>query len=180
VEQVAGYWLKVLLRVVSTLKFIVERGLPIRGDDEEIGSPSNGNYLGILELIAQFDHFLSTHIKEHGNKGSGHVNYLSSTICEEIIEIMGDEVLNEIVRRREKAKYFAVSVDSSPDEGHIDQLTVIVRYMVGSNSVERFLTFIPNCGHSGDDIAKAMVAFLTHRIKITMRDCRGQSTMRLI
>ena len=37
--------------------------------------PNNGNYLGILELIAKYDAFLAEHIRKHANKGSGHVNY---------------------------------------------------------------------------------------------------------
>lgn len=167
--------MQVLQRIVSVIKFITARGLALRGDDEIIGSSSNGNYLGILELLAEYDPFLATHMKEHANKGSGHVNYLSSTICEELIELMANQLLDEIIRRREKAKYFSISLDSSPDEGHIDELTVILRYMEGLHSVERFLTFIPNCGHSGKDIAEAAVKFLTKRMNIEIRDCRGQS-----
>ena len=41
-----------------------------------------GNFLGILELIAEYDKFLAEHISLHANKGSGHTNYLSSTVYE--------------------------------------------------------------------------------------------------
>lgn len=54
-----SYWKSLLLRVVAVIKFLCERGLPLRGDNELIGSPKNGNFLGILEL------------KEYGNKGKG-------------------------------------------------------------------------------------------------------------
>ncbi|XP_050063060.1 uncharacterized protein LOC126552404 [Aphis gossypii] len=84
-EEESGYWNKILMRVVSTIKFLCERGLALRGQNEIIGSSKNGNYLGILELIAEYDPFLSAHIKKHANKGSGHTNYLSSTICEELV-----------------------------------------------------------------------------------------------
>lgn len=97
--QQVQYWRKILRIIVSTIKFIAERGLAFRGDNEIIGSPRNGNFLGILELLAEYEPFLATHIKEQANKGSGHVSYLSSTICEELISLMGDKVLNEIVTR---------------------------------------------------------------------------------
>lgn len=90
--------MEILKRVVSTIKFIAERGLVFRGDNEILGSPHNGNYLGILKLIAQYDPFFENHLKKHGNKGSGHVNYVSSIICEEIIALMVDETLAEITR----------------------------------------------------------------------------------
>jgi hypothetical protein len=124
-----------------------------------------------LELLAEYDPFLSAHLKETANKGSGHVNYLSSTIYN---ELMGDKVLNEIIERIKRSKYYSISVDSTPDEAHIDQLTVVIRYMEGPAPKERFLTFIPNCGHSGAAIARALLVFLDS-YKIDISNCRGQS-----
>jgi hypothetical protein len=45
-------------------------------------------------------------------------------------------------------------------EGHINQLTVVVRYMEGIRPVERFLTLIPNCEHTGKQMATALVMYL--------------------
>ncbi len=42
------YWKDVLRRVVAVIKFLGERGLAFRGNDELLGLPHNGNYLGIL------------------------------------------------------------------------------------------------------------------------------------
>ncbi|XP_022163131.1 zinc finger MYM-type protein 1-like [Myzus persicae] len=174
IAELSSYWRKVLKRVVSTIKFIAERGLAFRGDNEIIGSPRNGNYLGILELVAEFDPLLSAHIRDHANKKSGHTNYLSSTICEELIDLMAKEVLGEIITRIKKSKYYFVSVDSTPDEAHIDQLTIVVRYMEEITPVERFLTFVPNCGHTGIEMANTLITFLDYH-KIELNDCRGQS-----
>ena len=54
-NNVCDYWRAVLERVTETIRFMSERGLSFRGSDEVIGSRTNGNYLGILELIAKFD-----------------------------------------------------------------------------------------------------------------------------
>lgn len=109
------YWKDVLRRVVAVIKFLGERGLAFRGNDELIGSPNNGNYLGILELISQFDPFLAEHIKTYGQKGRGSVSYLSSTICEEFIDMMGEKTRQVIAEDLRDAKYFSVIVDSTPD-----------------------------------------------------------------
>jgi len=45
---------------------------------------------------------------------------LSSTIFEELIEIIAKDVLAEICTLMKKAKYYSVSVDSTTDEGHIN------------------------------------------------------------
>ena len=66
--------------------------------------------------------FLPQHIQKHANKGSGHTNYLSSTTYEELISGSGKWVLKEIVDRVQNAKYFSVTVGSTPDISHTDQL----------------------------------------------------------
>ena len=82
------YWRKVLERVVEVIKFLAERGLPFRGSNETVGSPKNGNYLGLLELLAKFDPFLSEHININGKKGKGYISYLSIDVCEEFISLI--------------------------------------------------------------------------------------------
>ena len=81
-------WRKVIERAVSVITFLIERGLPLREKDEVIGSPSNGNYLGVMEVLSKYDSFLAQHITMFVNKGRGHTSYLSSTICEELISLM--------------------------------------------------------------------------------------------
>ncbi|XP_050061579.1 uncharacterized protein LOC126551671 [Aphis gossypii] len=124
-EDVRSYWRNIIKRLVSVITFICERGLALRGKNEIVGSSKNGNYLGILELLAEYDNFLKQHIENHANRGSGHTNYLSSTIY------------------------------STPDEGHIDQLTLIFRYIEKDTPVERFLVFMPNQGHKAQDIGQS-------------------------
>uniref|UniRef100_H3B2S5 TTF-type domain-containing protein n=1 Tax=Latimeria chalumnae TaxID=7897 RepID=H3B2S5_LATCH len=48
----------------------------------------NGNYLGILELLAQYDAFLAKHMEKYKDVGCGKISYLSSTICDEFIKII--------------------------------------------------------------------------------------------
>ena len=61
------YGRELLKRLIDVIKFLCERGLAFRGKDELIGSAHNGNYLGILELLAEYDPFLAQHIQKHGN-----------------------------------------------------------------------------------------------------------------
>lgn len=174
VNQIEQYWRSVLKRLVSVLKFACERGLALRGDDENIGSPHNGNYLGLLELLAEYDDFLRQHIQKHANCGSGHTNYLSSTICEELVSLMGNEVLNEIISRIKFSKYYSISLDSTPDEGHVDQLSLIFRYMEHDTPVERFVKFLPNQGHKAQEMFEGLKKFLEDN-DIDIQNCRGQS-----
>lgn len=114
-ENEVKYWRDVLTRVVSAVKFLAVRGLPFRGDNQQLGSTSNGLFLGCLELISEYDHFLAQHINEYGNKGKGTVSYLSADIYTEFIDIMSKQVLQEIMTEIRKARYFSLIIDSTPD-----------------------------------------------------------------
>lgn len=173
-EDEVSYGRELLKRLVSVIKFLCERGLAFRGKDELVGSVHNGNYLGIVELLAEYDPFLAQHIQMHGNQGKGHASYLSSSICEEVIELMGKEVLSTIVEEVKSLIHYSISVDSTPDVTHVDQLTVTIRYVKSTGPVERFLTFLPMYGHTGAQIADHLLKFLAEQ-GIPIELCRGQS-----
>lgn len=172
--ETRAYWKNVLKRIIETIVFISERGLAFRGSNETVGSKENGNYLGILELIAKFDPFLSQHIQNHANQGKGHTSYLSSTISDELIILLAKKTLDVIIDEVKAARYYSVSVDSTPDLSHVDQLTVILRYVLSEGPVERFLTFINISSHTGEQLALYLTDFLAKN-EIDIGLCRGQS-----
>ena len=97
------YWIEILKRIVAVIIFLAERGYAFRGTDEVIGSKSNGNYLGILELISEFDLVLRIRIDNYTNRDRGNISYLSKTICEKFIEIMAKKVLQHIITETKKS-----------------------------------------------------------------------------
>ncbi|CAK1592716.1 unnamed protein product [Parnassius mnemosyne] len=169
-----NYWIQVLRRITDTIKFLASRGLAFRGENERFGSSQNGNYLGILELLSEYDPFLKEHINTYGNKGHGVTSYLSANICEEFIGLMGEKVLACIISELKKAKYYSFSVDSTPDITHLDQLTFTVRYVTDQGPIERFLMFVPIEGHNAEYLTEVVVKFFKDN-DIDINDCRGQS-----
>lgn len=95
-EHQESYWRSILQRILSVTRFLASRGLPFRGTNEKFGSKNNGNYLGILELLAEYDPVLEEHIKKYASQGSGSVSYLSQETCCEFLHLMAKFVLNEI------------------------------------------------------------------------------------
>ena len=67
-------------RIINVIKFLCERRLTFRGTDKTVESPNNGNYLGLLEILATVDPFLCQHIKMHANCEKWHTSYLSKTV----------------------------------------------------------------------------------------------------
>ena len=174
VQQEQLYWRQVLERLVAVIKYLATRGLAFRGQNEIIGSQLNGNYLGALELLSKFDPFLAEHMEKYGNCGRGNPSYLSANICDELIIIMGQHVLMTITQEVKAAKYYSISVDSTPDLSHCDQPTFTVRYVKNMELVERFLQFIPIFGHGARNLCDVIVSFLQDN-GIPLLDCRGQT-----
>ena len=73
---------------------------------------------------------------------------------------MGKEVFSFIAKQMKDRKYFSMSVDSTPDVSHTDQLTVIVRGVLDSGIIEGFLKFLPLTSHKGKDMADLVLEVL--------------------
>lgn len=89
--------MKILEKVVVTIMFLGSNGLSFRGKNEIIGQPNCGNFLGIIELLTQFDPFLAEHIKLYEHKGSGRTSFLSKTIYEELITLMAEKIEKHVL-----------------------------------------------------------------------------------
>ena len=69
---------------------------------------------------------------------------------------------------------YSISVDSTPDISHVDQITIIIPYINKDDIVERFLTFIPITSHTGEYLANILLSFLDE-YEIDIANCRGHS-----
>lgn len=118
---------------------------------------------------------MQQHIFNFANKGTGNISYLSANICDEFVKILGRNVRRFIITELKDAKYYSIIVDSTPDISHMDQLTIVVRYVNKNGSpVERFLKFLENTGHKSAEMQDSILRLLSD-LDISLEDCRGQS-----
>lgn len=138
------HWKGVIRRVIAIVCHLAERNQALRGTTSELYDPHNGNFLAQVELMAQFDPVMSEHIRRV-QKQEAKVHYLSGTIQNEIIALVGNKVLEEIVRRAHRAKYYSIIMDCTPDDSHKEQLSIVLRIVNCEPSVsiaEHFFGFI--------------------------------------
>ena len=81
---------------MTTIKHLVERGQPLFGDNETIGSVRNGNFLGSLELISKFDPVIVDHLPWHVCH--------ASKILLNMMEILFLDYVNNIYEKEIKLK----------------------------------------------------------------------------
>ena len=94
-----------------------------------------------------------------------------------MIQLMAKKVKESIVPDVKKAGYFSFSVDSTPNISHIDQLTLIIRYVFPVNGLpsERYITFLELKDHSGVGMADLLHKYLTSELQLDFNNCQGQS-----
>ncbi|KAK0148315.1 Zinc finger MYM-type protein 5 [Merluccius polli] len=97
-------WRAVLTRLIAIVQSLAVRNLALRGSTETLFTPSNGNFLKEVELMAQFDPIMRDHINLVQKSISGHTSYLSYNIQNELVNLMSNRIISEMVSEIKQAK----------------------------------------------------------------------------
>ncbi|CAG4975009.1 unnamed protein product [Parnassius apollo] len=176
-EEGFNDWRNAEVRVAQHEKSLNHKSciLALRAREEVMTNLDNGTYIMLLELIAEFDPLLTEHIERFANQGSGTTSYLSKTVRDEFIYLMAEKVLIYISDEIKKAKYLSLIVDSTLDAAHIDQLTLVIQYVLDNGETcEIFIKFLPSLGHKTQVIFDTITIEL-EKLNINLKDCRSQS-----
>ena len=82
----------------------------------------------------------------------------------------------KIISSVKKAKYYSISIYSTPDVAHTDQLSIVMRYVRidDGQPAERFLAFTDIEKHEGKYLFETLKSFVDE-CGIKLEDCRGQT-----
>lgn len=99
---------------------------------------------------------------------SVHNDYLSKTIFNDFIFIMASEVKSAIFEEVVQAKFFTVIADECKDISKSEQISLYLRYSIGSRPTERFVTFthLSEGSFTAEVIAKEIGKLVTELVEI--------------
>lgn len=166
-----------------------------RGDKKEAAytlkytNDSHGNFLEILTLLAKHNVVLKKHIdtcsdlsaarrlaKPEGRLGRGNfVTLISKNSVNHVIQSISSLIRAKIAQEVTLSGMFSIQIDTTQDITSQEQCSIIIRYVLGNEILERLLAVV-KCDNSSGKALKNLVVDILKMNKIDTRKCIGSST----
>ncbi|KAL4600720.1 hypothetical protein ACB092_11G218600 [Castanea dentata] len=155
--------------IVDCIRFLLHRGLAFCGHDESDDSSDKGNFLELLQFLADHNDVINEVLQKipknskltHPDIQKDIVNAIAYKTTNAIIEDLGSE-------------FFSILVDESRDISIKEQIAVVLRYVDKKGIVtERFLGIVHVVDTSALSL-KAVIEFLFCKYSLSLSRLRGQ------
>ncbi|XP_065060454.1 zinc finger MYM-type protein 1-like [Rhopilema esculentum] len=178
-----------MLKILSEATlFLGKQELSFRGHNESEGSLNKGNYLELLECLANFDsileHRLHGRLADPKRASSGGVfKGVSSDVQNDLIECTDSVIQDQIDKEIQHCTFLSMQVDETTDVSTKEQLNIIVCLDRKGEIVEKLLKFV---NVSQDRSAPAITAIVKNILskygeslkeKIVMQTYHGATVM---
>ncbi|XP_077299579.1 zinc finger MYM-type protein 1-like [Arctopsyche grandis] len=120
---------EIMKSLIDVCCLLTRQELPFRGHNTD-----SGNYIQFLQTLSKYDTKLSARLQNSNS-------FTSDNIQNDIIESIGDVLLDEIKREINDARYISIILDETSDIANSSRLSTMVRYVKDGDVQERFLGF---------------------------------------
>ncbi|KAI5335555.1 hypothetical protein L3X38_025688 [Prunus dulcis] len=155
---------------LDCVRFLLRQGLPFRGHDESDTSSNKGNYLELLQFLADHDEKVKAVVLENA---PGNLKLIAPTIQKDLVNACVTETIKKIIKDMDGA-FFSLLVDESRDVSVKEQMAVVFRYVDKSGDViERFVG-IQHVSDTTSNSLKEAIDTLFAREELSISMLRGQ------
>ncbi|XP_075048018.1 LOW QUALITY PROTEIN: zinc finger MYM-type protein 1-like [Mixophyes fleayi] len=181
IKEKEKYWQQILERLIALVRVLGIQNLALRGTHEKLHTPGNGNFLKFIEYLVLFDPVMDEHIRKIRDKET-YVHYLGKDIQNERILLLSNTIKENILESARLAKYFSIIIDCTPDVSHVEQMSMIIRFVDRASGTddcepvhirEHFLGFLPLKETSGAGMTDIILNQL-QEMSLPIEHLRGQ------
>jgi hypothetical protein len=83
---------------VAIVKYLGRHNLAFWGHNSKLYEDSNGNFLGMVEMLAEFDPVIQEHVRRITNNETW-VHYLGPIVQNELIHLLGSAIKSKIIKK---------------------------------------------------------------------------------
>ena len=167
---------KRLQPIVDTVILCGRQNIPLRGHrDNSKHAVEGSSNLGNFQEILKYGYRCANTANDELHKMvPGNATYTKTT-QNQLIDICGEMLTEEIVAEIKDAKFFSILADEATDCSNIEQMSVVIRFVDRTLTIrEEFLGFVPcELGLSGEAIADSIMKFV-EKLGLNIEFCRGQ------
>ena len=142
---------EILKQVIKTNELCGKQCIAFRGPRESVVSKKNnrGNFLAISKLLAQTNDNIQNHLTLSVTKNA---TYLSPKIQNEIINIIGYDILQtEFINEIKEAKFFSIPVDEVGSH-KVEQLPICIRFVDKNYNIPNRILEFGRCEQLTDKV----------------------------
>ena len=152
---------EMLVKQLSSLRYLLRQGLALRGHEEH-----EGNLMQLLLLRSDDCHGL----KEYIEKG----NYTSHDIVHEQMGLMANHILREILHEVREAGAFALLADEASDVSLKEQLCISIRWVDDNFAIYEAPLELINVPKTDSNTLCSLIKDGLVRFSLPITQCRGQ------
>lgn len=155
---------KMLLLVMSGIRYLARQGLPLRGH----GSGESSNLIQLLRYRGEDTTDVQAWLEKSAQK------HIHSENQNEMLQLMAHSVLRSLLDDIRGSPFWAVMVDETTDISNVEQMTVFVRWVAEDFTVsEEFLGMHSMAAIDAESIVKAMLDVFV-QLELPIHKLRGQ------
>ena len=155
---------QMLLKILSNIRFLARQSIAIRGDGDE----ENSNFIQLFKLRGEDDPKFAKWLEKKTDK------YVSVDIQNELLKVMGLQVLRDIATSLHSAEFYSIMVDETTDVSNKEQAVLCFRWV--SDDLIAHEDFVGLYGIENTE-AKTLVNMILDvltRLNLSIKKLRGQ------
>ena len=155
---------QMLLKILSNIRFLARQSIAIRGDGDE----ENSNFIQLFKLRGEDDPKFAKWLEKKTDK------CVSADIQNELLKVMGLQVLRDIATSLHSAEFYSIMVDETTDVSNKEQAVLCFRWV--SDDLIAHEDFVGLYGIENTE-AKTLVNMILDvltRLNLSIKKLRGQ------